>query len=418
MTNSLLDAMRTQAARQVGHWTAAAEALRNLDELASPQAWAGLESYLGLAVRTRLTGVVDRLLAEAAVLRAELRAAETVAAVDAVRRHMLAFTGRYLRAELTVDFFTDAVKTRTTPRLAGLLRACDTLAHRSLAQALEPLDRPVPVVLSYVDTGRGAQILKAGLRLWDGGTESPAAAVKITWHNLLRPTALIHETGHQFAHACGWTSEFAAGLRRTLPPAAAQHWAAWASETVADAFAFAHTGYASVAALHDVVAGNTAAVHRVIPGDPHPPAYLRVLLGVRMCRTHYGAGAWDDLEEAWIAAHPVRDADPGTGDLLRDCLPALDDVTRLSLDTPMRAFGGRPLSALVPPARSHPKALEDLEQRLGPALYRSMHWIWAEALRLLALTGYRVATRPDQAAEVLRQQEDWMLRLGGTVPDA
>ncbi|MEV0386035.1 hypothetical protein [Nonomuraea sp. NPDC050643] len=411
-----LDASRTQVARQVAHWAAAARSLRDLDEMASAQAWAGLESYLGLAIRRHLTGVVDRLLGEAATLKAELAAAETAAALELVQRHVLAFTRRYLRAEITVDFYTDAVKTRTNPRIAGLLRACDTLAYRSLAQPLDQLGRPVPVVLSYVDTGRGAAILKAGLRLWDGASESPAAAIKIARHNLLRPTALIHEAGHQFAHACGWTGEFAAALRRDLPSGAAQAWSEWASEVAADAFAFAHTGYAAVAALHDVVAGETAEVHRAIPGDPHPPAYLRVLLGVQMCRAHYGAGPWDDLAEAWIAAHPAREADPGTDDLLRDCLPALGDVVRLSIDTPMKAFAGRPLGALVPPAHVHPKTLDELEQRLGPALYNSTHWIWTEALRLLALTGLRMATQPDQAAETVRVQESWMLRLGGVVP--
>jgi hypothetical protein len=36
----------------------------------------------------------------------------------------------------------------------------------------------------------------------------------------------------------------------------------------------------------------------------------------------------------------------------------------------------------------------------------------AEALRLLALTSFRAATEPDRSAEIARQYEDWMLRLG------
>ncbi|MEV7346289.1 hypothetical protein [Streptomyces sp. NPDC093544] len=411
-------ALRTQVARQVAHWSAAAEGLRDLDDMASAQAWAGLESYLGIAVRRHLTEVVERLLAQAAILRAELAAARSADELERVRRRLVTFAQRYLRAEITVDFYTDAVRARTSPRVAALLRACDILAHRSLVQCLDQLGRPAPVVLSYVDSGRGAAILKAGLRLWDGASESPAATIKIARHNLLRPTALIHETGHQFAHTCAWTGEFAAALRQGLPADIADAWAGWASEVAADAFAFVHTGYASVAALHDVVAGDTSDVQRVIPGDPHPPAYLRVLLGVQMCRTHYGAGPWDELAEAWADAHPVRDSRTSDDDaLLRNSLPALADVVRLSTDTPMRAFAGRTLSALAPPARTHPKALEDLEQRLGPALYHSMHWIWTEALRLLALTGLHAATRPERVADTRRAQEEWMLRLGGSTPN-
>jgi hypothetical protein len=56
-----------------------------------------------------------------------------------------------------------------------------------------------------------------------------------------------------------------------------------------------------------------------------------------------------------------------------------------------------------------------MERQLGAALYTSMHWIWTEALRLLALTGLRLATAVQQAPEVLKQQESWMLRLGGAL---
>jgi hypothetical protein len=46
-----------------------------------------------------------------------------------------------------------------------------------------------------------------------------------------------------------------------------------------DAFAFVHAGYASVAALHDVLAGEEGPVFRHIPGHPHPVSFVRVLLG-------------------------------------------------------------------------------------------------------------------------------------------
>ena len=36
---------------------------------------------------------------------------------------------------------------------------------------------------------------------------NPVAAIKVTRHNLQRPTALIHEAGHQVAHITGWNEE-------------------------------------------------------------------------------------------------------------------------------------------------------------------------------------------------------------------
>jgi hypothetical protein len=47
-----------------------------------------------------------------------------------------------------------------------------------------------------------------------------------------------------------------------------------------------------------------------------------------------------------------------------------------------------------------------------------MHWIWTEALRLLALTGLRVAATPEKKTEPFAQPEEWMLRLGGAMQAA
>ena len=85
----------------------------------------------------------------------------------------------------------------------------------------------------------------------------------------------------------------------------------------------------------------------------------------------------------------------------------------------MRAFDGRPLIALINPDRVKPETLLALERQLGAALYTSMHWIWTEALRLLALTGLRKATiSEERATTAINIQEQWMLRLGGALKAA
>jgi hypothetical protein len=413
--------IKTGLARQVAHWTKAAARLQNLDDFASPSAWNSLEHYLGLSIRRYLATVVAQLDREAILLKAALAAAFSVADLSAVRHKLLAFRSRYLQVETTLDFYADAINTRTAGTITGLLRACDTLAHRSMAQLLDQVGKPTPVVLTYLDKGLGASILKAGLRLWDRTSISPVAAIKITRHNLYRPTALIHEAGHQVAHLVRWNDELASALDIGLtdaPAGVAEAWASWASEIAADAFAFVHTGYASVAALHDVLDGGSSIVFRHTPGDPHPISYLRLLLGVEMCRQFYGAGPWDDLARSWTQLYPLERAPGATGSLLRASLPALPHIVNITLRQPMRAFGGRPLASLINPERVKPETLRQLEQQLGVALYTSMHWIWTEALRLLALTGLRVATKPEIKADTLKQQEEWMLRLGGVLQAA
>ena len=116
-----------------------------------------------------------------------------------------------------------------------------------------------------------------------------------------------------------WNFELATALRRELrdAPGVADVWAGWASEIAADTFAFAHVGYAAVAALHDVIAGEPENVFALRPMDPHPVAYLRVLLGTQMCVRFYGAGPWDDLAQAWTRAHPISEAPAGLRELPR-----------------------------------------------------------------------------------------------------
>jgi len=78
----------------------------------------------------------------------------------------------------------------------------------------------------------------------------------------------------------------------------------------------------------------------------------------------------------------------------------------------MGAFGGRTLVNLIDPRRVQPSTLLKLEHQIGSALYTSPHWVQTEALRLLALSGYKAATLPEQSLEILQQQRDWMVRLG------
>lgn len=409
-----------QVARQVAHWRAATAGLQDLDNFASGAAWRTLERYLDIAIRRHLGEAVDRLAREADALAAELRAAFTMQQLEQVRLRVIDFRRRYLQVETALEFYGDAVNSRTTPRLAGLLSACDTLAVLSMRVVLEPLGRAVPPILTYVDKGLGASILRAGLRLWDGGSVSPAAVLKITRQNLRRPTALIHESGHQVAHLAGWNQELAALLRRELSPVStdlADTWAGWSSEIAADTHAFVHTGYGAVAALHDVVAGGST-VFRLTPGDPHPLAYLRVLLAVQMCVRFYGAGPWDDLGRAWVVSQPVASAPGDARELIERSLPLLPRIAELCLLAPMRGLGGKPITALVDPLRVRPDALARLTQEAGGSLTTSSDWVRREGLRLLALTSFRAATEPDRATEIAAQYEEWMLRLGTPVAAA
>lgn len=404
--------IRSHLLRQINHWEGAAERLDDFEATATPQAWASLESYVGVALRGGLKEAREQLKREALAVRAIFKAARTQTGMERVAGQVGHLRQRYLQTELLVDFYVNAVRSRSNPEVGLQLRACDVMADRVVRTALVPLQYPVPPIMTYFTTGIGASILRIGTPLWDGSL-SPIAAIKQTYQNRFRNPSLFHECGHQVAGITNWNEDFTRGLRARLAGSeAAEIVLGWTNEIAADAFAFACSGYAAVVALSDVVAGEGAEVFRFLSGDPHPIAYLRVALGVEMCRKFYGMGPWDDLASTWKDLYPLRLASPLDANIVTAVLPLLPRIVDTALLTPMPCFRGKSLAELVDPQRAAPAALREMERKAGGSLFTSSHWIWTECVRLTALTGLHYATEPEKGPDILKQQEEWMIKLG------
>jgi len=401
-----------QIKNQCSHWMQAAARLARLENLASAAAWNGVNRDVRNLIIQSLTASIDRIKSFGQQLEVQL---QTDADHDRLRRSLLSLRQQYINTETTVHFFTDALNSRTNNAIATLLRACDVLCTRSMEGILPVLGKEVPPCFTYLDRGLGASILKSGLRLWDGSI-SPVAAIKITFHNLFRPTAAIHETGHQVAHILNWNNALATQLQQQLHPynpLVAAAYAGWASEIAADNFAFVHTGHGAVASLHNVVAGSPGSVFAYHEGDPHPISYLRVLLNIECCRTFYGRGSWDDLEEAFKQDYPIDRYNYTSTRMIRACQRVLPRVVDICLTTRYDAFGGRSLVDLVNPVHVSPERLEKFQATSG-AMLQSHAWIHQECLKLLALAGYRIATMDEAPQEEYKRLELWMRNLGTT----
>jgi hypothetical protein len=414
MTVRVNESLRRQVLRQVNHWEGAAERLDDFEATASPAAWASLERYVGVTLRSGLKDARDQLKREAIAVRAAFNAVHSHAELERVADQVALLRKRYLQTELLVDFYVKAVRARANPEVGLQLRACDVMAERTVRGALEQLNIKAPPIMTYFTPGIGASILRINTTLWDGSL-SPIAAIRLTYHNRFRTTSLFHECGHQVAGITGWNESFARAVRtglRSSEPEVVDIIASWTSEIAADSFAFAYSGYAAVVALSDVVAGRGEEVFRFLPGDPHPISYLRVLLGVEMCRRFYGMGPWDELARTWQEFFPLRHAPQFAGTVVAAALPLLPRLVEIALLTPMPCFRQKTLAELVDPQRVSPATLRELERKAGPSAYTSSHWIWNECVRLTALTGLRYATDPEKGPEILKQQEDWMIKLG------
>jgi hypothetical protein len=408
-------AKRTQLSSEIAHWRSAAPGLADLESIAAPTAWAALERYLDRQVRSRLGGIARSLAGEADQLATAAAGAASAEDLARIRDRLLEFRHRYLQAETVIDFYAEAVNTRTTPRLGRLLRGLDSIAVDSMDAALRPLGIESPPVLTYLDKGLGASILRAGVRLWDSGALSPAAAIKITRHNLLRPTSLIHETFHQVAHLTGWNDELAAALHaalRPFSPLAAAAWRQWGREVAADVGAFVLLGYAPVPALANVVDGTTSQVFAMPVRDPHPFAWLRVMFNVELCATWFGDGPWNGLREVWRSRHRLDHAPPGAREVAAESVPHLRMLAEVCTRKPMVAFGGRSLGQLCDPRRASPAQLLELAARAGDSLYTSSYLQRHESLRILAYNTLLAAASPERAPELAKQLETWLERLG------
>jgi len=417
LTATINNAVQTSLRRQVTHWKQAAQRMSTLDHLASGSAWHGIDQNLGILLVESLKKSVNEVVENAESISRQLETSNEPAALRAVKRSIIALRDQYLKAEESIHFYTVAINSRTTSNTAALLRACDVLCMKSMQELLQPLGKTAPAVLTYVDKGVGASILKAGLKLWDGKM-SPVAAIKVTQHNLFRPTAIIHETGHQVAHMTGWNEELSDALEKNLtshPKVVGSATSNWASEIAADAFAFVHTGYAAIASLHDVVCAGPASVFAYHQHDPHPISYVRVLLGIEMCRQFYGAGPWDDLEVSFKNDYDINLVNFPSVGLIQMCVKALPEMVHVILKSPFRAFNGQSLSQIIPPSRVSPRELQKLEYLAGDALYTSHAWIWKESIKLLALLGYKIGTGEGDLASYYRLQEKWMIKLGFSV---
>jgi hypothetical protein len=279
-----------------------------------------------------------------------------------------------------------------------------------MAPPLERAGKAVPFALVYADKGTGASILKVDTALWDRGTRNPVAAIKIVRHNLYRPTSLFHETGHQVAHLTGWTGSVRDAIAAAVgnDNALRAMWTPWASEIAADTYAFLHTGYASVAALYDVV-GDAETIMRWPLGDPHPIGWLRTLLGCAFAAETFGEpGPWRSLAAAMVYRHPVTAADPSVAPLLARSQQRLRAIARACLDAPVPALKGEPMTSVLPPSRVSPAALAELERVAGSALWTSSHWRTREGIRTVALAGLREAEAPQTGPMWIDRARTWM----------
>lgn len=331
--------------------TARIEALGGLRALVSltpahdlaPRQWQAIESQLS-PVRTELLARLKR------GLRQDLAEAHQPAAARRLNALMGQTELDLSRAYGVFDLYADLLTQRHSPELGLLLAGCDRLAADALHRphpALEVLQCP----LVHCDQGFGASIFREGVQV-RGLPPNALPLIQIPYSRLnsekYNLTSVQHEVGHQALTQL----KLLGALGQTLGRAAAG-WGAelsrlfslWAFEIGPDFWAFGLSGLAQAAGVRDILALPPTQVFHVSSYDPHPPPYLRALLGFEWCRQVWGRGPWDAWEQDWLTLYPLETAGKAAR-VLAQGRRALPTVAQALLDTRFITLDKRPLSAL------------------------------------------------------------------------
>lgn len=397
--------------RQIIHWLHAAEKLSLVNDMASETAWKGLHTATEKVIKNYLQKSVDGLVIKGRHLQKQIEEADSGILQTQLRKAVLRYKADYLCVETTVHFFTDAINTRTVKETAALLKGCDVLCNECLELFLQPLGKQIPFVITYLDKGLGAAIMKAGLRLWDGSI-SPAALIKVTFHNLKRPTSVLHECGHQIAHILNWNRELAKNLYDALEAkdkTVAKAFSGWSSEIAADAIAFCTTGFAATAALHDVLDAEGETVFHYDEGDPHPISFLRVLLNCAFCNVVFGKGPWNEMQEQWIKNHPVTTANKAASALIKKSVPLLKEIAAVILARPQKAFNNKSMLQFIDTAAITPQSLGKINTVLQTHTGMINNY---SSMQMAALTGYRIGTGLYDVKKDMEGMRQYLIKIG------
>jgi hypothetical protein len=326
----------------------------------SEMARQNLTSQQSMAIEKSFLRRATALEAQLAFTRNRFSLANSLESLRLVERDIGYVRDNYFKSEQVFDYYVDLLHTRSENGVGPLLRGCDQIAIESLKRGLGPLGLDIPTVVCYLDRGEGASILRSGIYLWDGET-NPAAIIKVVRSALPLPklTAVLHEIGHQAAHITDWNKELETLLYEAIislggSRGLARLWASWVPEITADFWALHQSNFASVVGLSEVVAGSTKRVFRINLGDPHPMAYLRVMLGLTACKVGLGNGPWEDFARAWQLRYQIQDANTESIRIILETMPLLPEISRTISNTKMNAFSGKSLNEILPWALASP----------------------------------------------------------------
>jgi hypothetical protein len=267
---------------------------------------------------------------------------------------------RVLYVEGIWDFYFDLFVQRLST-FGERLRAVDRIAANCYEDLYVGLGtaQPTPSLLpfSYAHSGFSPATFRRGVplrRLRHNPNLFPL--IMLPQHRLDNVWALssvLHEVSHNLQADLGLWREIPARIYRRLmdegrlAPAAAQVWARWHKEMMADMFALVLGGPAAIESLMDVVGRAPASTLRYSPLGVHPTPYLRVLINLILLRRMGFGQLASDLTGVWQRLYPRV----SPSDIPPPIMRSFGLAAELAVDTmvfqPYRQLAGKTLAQVL-----------------------------------------------------------------------
>jgi len=241
-----------------------------------------------------------------------LRGAGRAAPPEEQQRRFTAARLGFNTALSQLDLFSEVITQRSEHEIGVWLSGLDVAAAEALL--LPARFYQAPPVICHLHRGLGGAIRRARTRL-PGGGDNPVSIIRIPRERMIGygvASSLVHEVGHQGAALLGLVESLQSELRRRQRRGdhanAWALWQAWTSEVVADFWSIAKVGIASTLGLVGLVSLPRSFVFRMMPDDPHPFPWIRVLLSCAIGERLYPAGPrgqWRRLAALWPELYPV-----------------------------------------------------------------------------------------------------------------
>ncbi len=306
------------------------------------------------------------------------------------------------------DLYADALSQRSDRDLGVWMAGLDALASDTLVLAPgQPRLYAAPPLVCYLDRGIGAAIRRARTRL-PGGGSNPAAIIRVPRERMVGSgiaTSLVHEVGHQGAALLGLVESLRPQLAARAERAPLwRHWERWVSEILADLWAVARLGLSATLGMVGVLSLPRAFVFRISTEDPHPPPYLRVLIGSAVGAALYPAPAWVRLAQLWRSLYPLEALPVAARHRLQSLAAGVPALVQALLGHRTASLQGRCLGEVVADPALCPQRLQARLRRWQNDPASLLAERPAVACALLGLARLQGQLAPDSESR-------WMARL-------